>query len=99
MVACPGAWKNFEEIEENLSIPELEAILAAFRDQERRRFKLQAALKGIDIDKEEQDSDSKFEEVKRRVEAKLTGKTEEQVEFENIGISVGSFDELEDEVT
>ncbi|UUG69565.1 tail assembly chaperone [Streptomyces phage Sham] len=84
-----GHWKNFEEIEENLTLDELQAILEASRDQEYRRQKFAAALKGIDLDAQKKDSgDSSFEEVKRRAEAKLRGVSEEEVELADIGIGV-----------
>lgn len=91
MIACPGAWKNFEEIEEALSINELMHILDAFRDLEKQRYKFQAALQGVDLDKHDQDAETSFEAVKRRAEAKVRGISEEQLEFEQIGIAMEEF--------
>lgn len=50
-----------------------------------------AAMKGVDLD-EGQGSD-KFEEVKQKVQAELTGKSEEQNAFEMIGIEFESDDD------
>jgi len=83
-------WKNFDELEENITVEELNHILEAAREQEYERKKFAAALKGIDLDKEskrEQDTPS-FEDIKRRAEAKARGMTEEQIEFSEIGIAV-----------
>lgn len=67
---------------------ELQAILSASREQEHRRQKFAAALKGIDLDAESNKSNSSFDEVKRRAEAKLRGVSEEEVGFGDIGIAV-----------
>jgi len=46
-------------------------------------------LKGVDLDAQRKDSnDSSFEEIKRRAEAKLRGVSEEEIEFNDIGIAV-----------
>lgn len=84
-----GHWKNFEEIEDNLTLDELQSILEASREQEYRRQKFAAALKGVDLDAQKKDSnDLSFEEIKRRAEAKLRGVSEEEIEFSTIGIAV-----------
>jgi hypothetical protein len=82
-----GHWKNFEEIEENLTIKELEVILDASRKQEYARQKFAAALKGVDLDEGKSDTPT-FEDIKRRAEAKNRGISEEQLEFADIGIAV-----------
>lgn len=90
MIAVPGAWKNFEEIEEELSLPELLQILESYREIEHNRFRAMAALKGIDLDAE-QNAEADFERVKRQAEARLRGVTEEQIELAQIGIAVEEF--------
>jgi hypothetical protein len=87
-VFLQGQWKNFDEIEENLTLEELQAILGAARDKEYRGQKFTAALKGIDLDEKMGNNDSSFDDVKRRAEAKLTGVSEEHLEFSSIGIAV-----------
>lgn len=83
-----GTWKNIEELESVLTLQELEAIIAASREAEYRQQRFAAALKGIDIDKGEEDAKERFERAKRRAEAKLTGRSEEALEFEVLGIDI-----------
>lgn len=45
-----GHWKNYDELEEQLSLDELMKTLEAFKDKEYRDRKFMAALKGIDLD-------------------------------------------------
>lgn len=82
-----GKWKNFEDLEENISLPELEAMLKAIRDKEYREQKFAAALQGHDLDENTQEETS-FDKVKRRVEAKLAGVSEETYELEQLGFHV-----------
>jgi hypothetical protein len=85
-------WKNFDELEENLSIQEIEVLLDASRAQEYERQKFAAALKGIDLDdksgKSGTDDTPSFEDIKRRAEAKARGISEDQLAFADIGIAV-----------
>lgn len=83
-----GKWKNVEELEEVLTLEELEAIIKASREQEYRAQKFAAALKGVDLDEGESDAQERFEKAKRRAEAKLTGKSEEAIELEALGIDI-----------
>ena len=64
-----GIWKDFTELEESISMPELTAILEASRDKERREQKFLAALQGVDLDDDSEETDSvrAFEEVKERI--------------------------------
>ncbi len=85
-------WKNFDELEENLSINEVEVLLDASRAREYEKQKFAAALKGIDLDEQSGKSGSgdtpTFEDIKRRAEAKARGVTEDQLAFADIGIAV-----------
>lgn len=80
-----GQWKNFAEIEESLSLPELEAILEAARHREHERNKFAAALKGVDL---EDNETSTFDEVEARARAKLAGKTLDEYEMDDLGFGV-----------
>jgi len=63
-----GIWKDFEELEENLSMPELIEVLNAMRDAQKEDRKFLAAIQGIDLDKGSKDSSqNKWEEMKARV--------------------------------
>jgi hypothetical protein len=44
-----GHWKNFEELEDTLSLDELTATLDAIRRKEEREQKFHAAIQGIDL--------------------------------------------------
>jgi len=45
-----GAWKNIAELEEELSLVELNSIITSKRDTEHRWFKVIFATVGVDID-------------------------------------------------
>jgi hypothetical protein len=65
-----GAWKNFDEIESNLSMPELMTILESIRELDYNEKKFLAAMQGVDLDeasgKSTQDVDP-WEAMKARV--------------------------------
>ncbi len=44
-----GIWKNFEDLEEAISIPELELILETKRESAKREMYFQASLQGVDL--------------------------------------------------
>lgn len=89
MVRIPGMFKNFDDLEENLCLAELEKLLEKARDVEHDRMKFAASLKGIDIDKGNAESnEERFERVKRRAQAQLAGIDEDEFEFMEIGIEV-----------
>lgn len=62
--------------------------MEAAREKDYRAQKFAAALKGIDLDDKVGKTDTSFEEIKRRAEAKLTGVSEEELGFADIGIAV-----------
>jgi translation initiation factor 1 (eIF-1/SUI1) len=45
-----GAWKNIDELEEELSLVELSSIILAKRDNEHRLYKVILATVGVDMD-------------------------------------------------
>jgi hypothetical protein len=49
-----GHWKNYDELESNLSLDELMATLNAARDREKRERKFLAAIQGIELDDDEE---------------------------------------------
>jgi hypothetical protein len=88
MVRVPGTWKNFDDLEEHISLDELEAMLDTAREIERDNAKFLAGLQGIDLDKNSAKSEEeRFNEVRRRAAAKNAGVSEEVIEFAEIGIS------------
>lgn len=67
-----GAWKNFDEMEESISLPELNAMLLAIRKDQESERTFHAAINGIDLDKYKVDS---IEEKKREIERRVAEKT------------------------
>lgn len=61
-----GIWKDYEELEASLSMPELTQTLTSKRDLEYQEKKFFAAIQGIDLDKDTGKSDP-WEEMKARV--------------------------------
>ena len=75
-----GHWKDYDELETSLSMPELAATLKAIYESERRRQKFMAALQGVDLDEKiDEDIDAEIsripsvEEIQARAVARLTG--------------------------
>jgi len=72
-----GHWKDYDELESSLSMPELVATLKAMYESERRRQKFMAALQGVNIDEEIDEAMdnrvSTLEEIQARAAARLTG--------------------------
>jgi hypothetical protein len=62
-----GSWKNFEELEASITMPELIKIIETRREFENNQRKFDAALQGVDLDKEEGKSSNAWEEMKARV--------------------------------
>lgn len=85
-----GQWKNFDDLEESLSLPELNAIVGAKREQQYEQNKFAAALKGVDLDKSSgsESPEERFERIKRQAQAKAEGKSETEVEFSELGFGV-----------
>lgn len=48
-----GIWKNYEELEENLSVDELLSTLNAHRKSQREQQRFFAAIQGIDLSEDE----------------------------------------------
>ena len=51
-----GHWKNFDELESNLSVQELNEIINAIRKKDHEDKKFFAAIQGIELDEESKDS-------------------------------------------
>lgn len=64
-----GIWKNFDELETSISIPELMTIISTNRELDYEEKKFLAAMQGVDLD--EQSGESKgqkeWEDMKARV--------------------------------
>lgn len=60
-----GHWKNYEDLEDSLSMPELINTLKSMQKKEYENRKFSASLKGIDLEEEKKEG-STFEDVRRR---------------------------------
>lgn len=64
-----GIWKDYEELESSLSMPEMLATLGARRELDYEEKKFLAAMQGVDLDKQAGKKDA-WEEMKARVFSK-----------------------------
>jgi hypothetical protein len=64
-----GIWKDYEDLERSLSMPELTAALTAKRELDYSDKKFQASIQGIDLDKNVGKSNA-WDEMKARVFSK-----------------------------
>jgi hypothetical protein len=64
-----GNWKDYEELEESLSMPELVAILNAAREVQDRKNTFAAAIQGIDLgnNSDPDKGQKEWEDMKARV--------------------------------
>jgi hypothetical protein len=63
-----GIWKDYEELELSLSMPELMATLESKRELDYQEKKFLAAIQGVDLDKNSgNNSGNKWEEMKAKV--------------------------------
>jgi len=69
-----GIWKDYEELEASLSMPELTTTLNAKRESDYREKRFLAAIQGVDLDKQTgRDQENPWEKLKAKVFSK--GKT------------------------
>jgi hypothetical protein len=61
-----GNWKNYEELEESLSMPELVQTFKSMQKTEEEKRKFLASLQGVDLGTEEKKEGPTFEDVQRR---------------------------------
>lgn len=61
-----GIWKDYEELEDSMSMPEILATLGAKRDLDYQEKKFLAAMQGVDLDKQSGKA-NEWEEMKARV--------------------------------
>jgi hypothetical protein len=64
-----GIWKDYRELEESLSMPELIATLSSRRELDYQEKKFLAAIQGVDLDKQSGESkgQKEWEDMKARV--------------------------------
>lgn len=65
-VFLSGVWKNYDELEESLSLPELLATLEATRKMKWKDYRFQASMQGVSLPLDPTaDEGRTFEEIKR----------------------------------
>lgn len=70
-----------------ITLEELNAILDASREKEMRDHRFQAALAGVDLDKQMHgDPEDRVEEMKRKLDAMNQGMSEDEYEFNDLGL-------------
>jgi hypothetical protein len=62
-----GIWKDYEELELSLSMPELMSTLEIKRELDYNEKKFLAAMQGVDLDKQAGNKSNAWEEMKARV--------------------------------
>lgn len=68
-----GIWKNYDELEKSISMPELMAIISGRRDLDYEEKKFLAAIQGVDLEEKSGRGQKEWEDLKARVFSK--GKT------------------------
>ena len=69
-----GIWKNYEELEESMSLPEISALLESKREIDFNDKKFYASIQGVDLDAGNAEPDA-WEKLKARVASR--GQTED----------------------
>jgi len=62
-----GIWKDYQELEKSLSMPELLATLESKREKDYEEKKFLAAIQGVDIDANSNKGQKEWEDMKARV--------------------------------
>lgn len=62
-----GIWKDYEDLERSLSMPELIATLGSKRELDYEEKKFLAAIQGIDLDEDKDRASNAWEDMKARV--------------------------------
>ena len=62
-----GIWKDYNELETSLSMPELIATLESKRELDYTEKKFMAAIQGVDLDENEEKGQKEWEDMKARV--------------------------------
>lgn len=86
-----GHWRNVEELEESLTLEELVWTVEAARKRDERQNKFLAALKGINLDDDGEETltaEEKVEEMKRKAAGRAKGMSDDEIEFEDLGLDI-----------
>jgi flagellar biosynthesis chaperone FliJ len=90
------AWKNYDDLEDSLSLPELDTLLLAIREDEKETKVFQAAMQGVDLSKHINNPvEDKRREIERRAAERIAGGMDavERQEFAEFGITFETDDD------
>lgn len=62
-----GSWKNYEELELSMSLPEVISILTSKRDLDYQEKRFFAAMQGVDLDKNSKQEPNAWDKLKAKV--------------------------------
>lgn len=83
-----GHWRNFEDLEESLTLEEVIVLLDSFREQRHDEKRFMAGLQGHDIGPYGAGATKdRFEDVKRRAALRAGGVDPDKLELGSIGIA------------
>jgi hypothetical protein len=68
-----GNWKDYNQMEEELSMPELLLTLEAQRKVKWRDYKFHAAMQGVSLPDDESKDEPTFEDIQRRAALRAMG--------------------------
>jgi hypothetical protein len=81
-------------LEDSITVDELFRLHRAVYKTEHRHNRFLASVNGIDLDEfDEEEEEDPFERIKRKVEAELAGKSEEEYALQMMGIEVETDDD------
>jgi len=61
-----GTWRNYQDLEESLSMPELLQTIESMQEKERQDKIFLASLQGVDLKDEQEEKGPTFEDIRLR---------------------------------
>jgi hypothetical protein len=87
-----GKWKDFDELESSLCMPELTALLESKRELDYQEKKFFAAMEGVDLDEQSGKGQKEWEDMKARVFSKgTTGDSNDVLALQGINAKKAGF--------
>lgn len=87
-----GNWKSIDELEESITLKELQLLMDARNKEVDRQQRFQAAIQGIELPEDEPESkeEGTWEQAQAKAQAILAGKSEEEMFFDDLGVDFES---------
>ena len=87
-----GIWKDYEELESSMSMPEIFATLSSKRELDKEEKTFLAAIQGIDLNKADKKQEDPWEAMKARVfSGGQTGDPNDIVSFQGVNAAKAGF--------